>query len=65
MSRPDLNAIAQLRAQLWANGFRPVALHTGEKRPFGPAWQDRALGSKGSQRVLALPGARGIVGKAP
>ena len=35
-------AVASLRARLAVAGFRPVALYTNEKRPFGNAWQERA-----------------------
>lgn len=34
--------IAALRLLLWSNGFRPVAVYTRGKRPFGNAWQQRA-----------------------
>ena len=32
----------QLRRQLWESGYRPLAVHTGGKKPFGLAWQERA-----------------------
>jgi hypothetical protein len=38
----NLAIVAAERRQLWQNGFRPVALHSNDKRPFGDAWQDRA-----------------------
>ncbi len=39
---PNLASLAQLRARLWAAGFRPVALYSNDKRPMGDAWQERA-----------------------
>ena len=38
----SLTSVAALRRKLGQNGFRPVALHSNEKRPFGAAWQERA-----------------------
>lgn len=38
----DLASLASLRIRLWDAGFRPLALHSSDKRPFGDAWQDRA-----------------------
>lgn len=34
--------IASLRAALWQNGWRPLSLYTGDKRPFGTDWGTRA-----------------------
>jgi hypothetical protein len=42
MIMPSHAEIAALRSQLWQNGYRPVAVYTQGKRPFGNAWQDRA-----------------------
>ena len=42
MNAMDLSHIVSLRSALWASGFRPVALYSGDKRPFGTAWQARA-----------------------
>ncbi|NKE46073.1 AAA family ATPase [Roseomonas frigidaquae] len=39
---PDEQAATALRRRLWTQGFRPIALATGEKRPTGRAWQERA-----------------------
>lgn len=38
----DALQIASLRSQLWNNGYRPVAVYTRDKRPFGNAWHERA-----------------------
>lgn len=38
----NLGTVAALRARLWKAGYRPVALYSGDKRPFGDAWQQRA-----------------------
>jgi putative DNA primase/helicase len=42
MITPSHAEIAALRSQLWQNGYRPVAVYTQGKRPFGNAWQERA-----------------------
>jgi len=39
---PSHEDVAALRSQLYSNGYRPVAVYTQGKRPFGNAWQDRA-----------------------
>ena len=31
-----------MRNQLWASGYRPVAVYSGDKRPFGAQWTQRA-----------------------
>lgn len=36
------DSIRELRSQLVANGFRPVPVRTGDKRPVGFGWADRA-----------------------
>jgi hypothetical protein len=36
------SAVKPQRDRLWSNGFRPVAVHTGAKRPFGKEWTERA-----------------------
>lgn len=34
--------VAVFRAQLWAHGYRPVAVYSEEKRPVGNGWYERA-----------------------
>jgi hypothetical protein len=38
----NLSQVSSIRAKLWDGGYRPVALYTNEKRPFGNEWQHRA-----------------------
>jgi hypothetical protein len=39
---PSHEDVAALRWQLHSNGYKPVAVYSRGKRPFGNAWQDRA-----------------------
>ena len=40
--RPHQDAILRSRRAIWANGFRPVPVRTGEKVPAESRWPDRA-----------------------
>jgi RecA-family ATPase len=42
LTTPSHEDVTALRSQLYSNGYRPVAVYTQGKRPFGNAWQDRA-----------------------
>ncbi len=46
--------VARLRAKLAATGFRPVAVITNDKRPFGNAWPDRARQDPPADSVAPL-----------
>jgi hypothetical protein len=39
---PSHEYVAALRWQLHSNGYKPVAVYSRGKRPFGTAWQNRA-----------------------
>jgi hypothetical protein len=39
---PEQQQVAELRQQLWRNGFRSVPCLTGDKVPLGKDWPDRA-----------------------
>jgi hypothetical protein len=38
----NANAVMSKRQQLWHSGYRPVAVYTNDKRPFGNNWTGRA-----------------------
>jgi RecA-family ATPase len=42
LNAPSHEDVTALRLQLHSNGYRPVAVYTHGKRPFGNAWQDRS-----------------------
>lgn len=39
---PAQQTVLDLRQQLYSSEYRPVAVRTGDKRPFGGEWQNRA-----------------------
>ena len=43
MSAADIQAVAELRQRYWLNGYRPVAVYTGHKRPIGKGWLADAM----------------------
>src|SRR5258706_16456120 len=38
-----MDDVKQLRLSLWENGYRPVAVRTQSKRPFGDNWLELAM----------------------